>query len=461
MEQSESSTPLKLNIGRTVLVGLAFFTICIFWQIYDNLMPLFLANFDMEWGLIGLVMAGDNILALILLPTMGRLSDRSKSKFGRRMPFIVVGSVLASITLLLVNFAHNEHILWLLLSSTIFLLVFMCLYRTPAVSLMPDITPKPIRSKANAVINIMGTLGGIVALGLTMFLLEPVNHPDGLLTPYNMPIQVVPTGNWLLISAVSVLMIIAVIIMIFTVRENEFVAKKQELLKRANINEDEGEQGVKAKGTGMTKQELRSYILILASVFLWFMGYNAASTYFSAFSLNILGEDNFSLPLIIANAAAFIMYIPASFIGTKIGRRKTILLGIAMVAGGLLLGALMILFVKDLPTLKFIMYPVFILVGAGWATINVHSYVMSVELAKKGSTGMFTGMYYTFSMGAQALTPVIAGLLFRWWDKGMLFFYSALFVGLSFITMFFVKHGNAKTIIEKDKSKLELLDTPE
>lgn len=461
MEQTMSKeNPLKLNIGRTVLVGLAFFTICIFWQIYDSLMPLFLANFNLSWGWIGLIMAGDNILALVLLPTMGRLSDKSKSKFGRRMPFIVIGSVLASLTLLLVNFAHNEHLLWLLLSSTAFLLVFMCLYRTPAVSLMPDITPKAIRSKANAVINIMGTLGGIVALGLTMFLLKSENHPT-LETPYGLPVKIVPTGNWLLIGAVSVFMIIAVVIMILKVRENEFVAKKQEQLKRANINEDEEEQGVKAKGTGMTKQELRSYILILASVFLWFMGYNAATTFFSAFSMRILGDANFSLPLIVANASAFIMYIPASMIGSKIGRRKTILLGIAMVAGGLLLGALMVLFVKDQPTLKLIMYPVFMLVGAGWATINVHSYVMSVELAKKGNTGMFTGLYYTFSMGAQALTPVIAGALFNWNDGILLFFYSAFFVGLSFITMFLVKHGNAKTTIKKDTSKLELLDTPE
>lgn len=459
MEQEEPK--LKLNISRTVLVGLAFFTICIFWQIYDALMPLFLANFNIEWVLIGVIMAGDNLLALILLPTMGRLSDKTKTKFGRRMPYIIVGSVLAAVTLLLVNFAHNQGILWLLLCSTAFLLVFMCLYRTPAVSLMPDVTPKAIRSKANAVINIMGTLGGIVALVLTMFLLKAIDHPDGLLTPYNIPIQVVPTGNWLLICAVSVLMVIAAVIMVFTVRENELVAKKQELLKSLNINEDEGGQGGKAKGTGLTKQELRSFALILASVFLWFMGYNAASTYFSAFSLNILGDGNFSLPLIIANASAFIMYIPASLIGTKIGRRKTILLGIAMVAAGLLLGAFMILLVNDQPTLKLIMYPVFILVGAGWATINVHSYVMSVELAKKGNTGMFTGLYYTFSMGAQALTPVLAGLLFDWWDRGALFFYSALFVGLSFITMFFVKHGNAKTTIDKDASKLELLDTPD
>ncbi|MDR3317814.1 MAG: MFS transporter [Clostridiales bacterium] len=454
---------LKLDIKQTVLVGLAFFTVCIFWQVYDALMPLFLRSFDQfgskEW-LIGLVMAGDNILALILLPLMGRVSDRTKTRFGKRIPYIVIGSVLAASTLLLVNYAHEAHNLALLLVSTVFLLIFMCLYRTPAVSLMPDVTPKQIRSKANAIINIMGVVGGLIALvlmneNLKLILPEKIGE-----TTYGEPILMLSTGagSWVVIGVVAAFMIAASVFMVFKVKENLLVEKKREMLERFNINEDAEEQTEKIKGTGLSKPEMKSYVLILASVVLWFFGYNAATTWFTTFAYDRLGGTGFSFPMIIASVAAFAMYIPSSLIGNKIGRRKTILIGIGIMTAGLLIAALMVLFVTDANILKPMMFPVFALVGAGWATINVHSYVMAVELAKKGNTGVFTGLYYTCSMGAQALTPVLAGLFYGW-DYRSLFFYSAFFVAVSAATMFFVKHGNAKTA--DNRSALEKLDNPD
>lgn len=184
MEKNEAE--LRLNVPRTVIVGLAFFTISMFWQIYDSLMPLFLKDFGFGATLRGVIMAMDNVLAVVLLPFMGLWSDRFpmklRSKFGRRMPFIVVGSVLAAITFMLVNFAHNTMNLALMLVSAAFVLVFMCLYRSPAVALMPDVTPKPIRSNANAIINIMGTVGGVITLLLMQFLLVTKEDVSGELT---------------------------------------------------------------------------------------------------------------------------------------------------------------------------------------------------------------------------------------------------------------------------------------
>jgi len=446
---SNNNTPpkLKLEVGQTVLVGLAFFSICVFWQVYGSIMPLFLRNFDnMTEPLIGLVMSADAILALFMLPLMGRLSDRTKTRFGRRMPYIVFGTALAASTMLLVNAAHNQKNLPFLLVSTVFLLIFMCLYRSPAVSLMPDVTPKSIRSNANAIINLMGAAGGIIALGLLFFINTEQKIIDGVeqFTEYNEPIMVIKDGNWLIFGAVAAIMVIAVIVMIVTINENRMAEKKRLKLESLGINEDlsVAAEAQKTKSTGLSKPELKSFILILASVFLWFFGYKAANVWFSTYAFDQLG-GSFALPLTIASITAIAVYYPAFLLGKKFGRRKTILIGIAAVTVGLLIGAMMVLFMTDIAALKIMMYPVFALVGAGWATINVHSYVMAVELAKKGNTGIFTGLYYVFSMGAQAITPVLAGVLYSLSYK-TLFFYCAVFLALSGVTMFFVRHGDAR-----------------
>ncbi|MCL2751340.1 MAG: MFS transporter [Firmicutes bacterium] len=441
---------MKLNVKQTVLVGLAFFTVCVFWQLYDYIMPLFLNNFGLSFVMIGFIMAWDNILAMFMLPLFGRLSDRTRTRFGKRMPYIAAGSVLAASALLLVNTAHNSRMLWLLLLSTGFLLVFMCVYRSPAVSLMPDVTPKHLRSKANAVINIMGALGGVIVVALTMFMVkETILKPE---TADEMAVIGIADGNWALTGLVAGLMILAAVVMIFTVKEDKLVTAKRNMLQAAGIDEDapakEAVSAAKTAGTvgktGLNRAELCSYALILTSVFLWFFGYNAATTFFSIFSFSHLG-GNFPLPLLIAYAAAFVMYVPSGIIGGKIGRRRTVLLGIALMGAGFLLGAVFVAFDPGVSALRAVMFPAFILVGAGWATINVHSYVMAVELAKKGNTGLFTGLYYTFSMGAQALTPVLAGLIYGWSYK-LLFFYAAFFTAASFVTMWFVKHGNAASV---------------
>ncbi len=447
MEETAESK-IKLNVPRTILVGLAFFTISMFWQIYDSLMPLFLRDFGMGATLRGLIMALDNVLAVVLLPFMGILSDRFpaklRSKFGRRMPFIVTGSVLAAATFMLVNYAHNIMNLALMLASTAFVLVFMCLYRSPAVALMPDVTPRPIRSNANAVINIMGTVGGVITLILMQFLLKTEELANGELY--------VTGNNWVLVSIISGLMILAAIVMIIKVRENKFAEESRAIMEKYKIADEdekpektEKQSALKVLGS-LTKSQLKSLIFILLSVFLWYMAYNALTTHFSVFSLSVL-QAKFTLPLLVANAAAFLMFIPSVEIGKRIGRKKTVMLGVVMMAAGLAFATVFLLADASASVLKVIMYPTFILVGGGWATINVHSYIMCVELSTESTTGTYTGLYYAFTMTAQIITPVFAGLIMDYVAVIGLVPYSLVFACLAFVTMIFVRHGNACKVV--------------
>ena len=466
---------LKLNIKRTITVGLAFMTITMFWQVYDNLMPLMLREMGFSETLRGLVMAADNIIALLLLPFMGlwsdNLSGRIRDKFGRRMPFIVVGSLLAAFFFLLVNFSYNMAVkgeevstVWLaiMLVTTAFLLISMCLYRTPSVALMPDVTPKQIRSQGNTVINIMGTVGGLIPTVLMMFkvFLKTETIPTGeMITVWDSathgyvtrPETVVRlTGNnWLLVGLIAALMAIATLVLVLKVNENKFVEEKKRLLEDYGLVEDENEENAQEKISikeglkSLDKGQRKSLLFILLSVALWYFAYNGVTSHFSAFALDVLKMESFSIALIVAQAAAFIFFVPASKIGEKIGRKKTVMIGVSLMIAGFGLGSILLYAVKDVELLKYIMYPVFVLVGAGWATINVHSFVMSVEMASERTTGVFTGLYYSFSMGAQIITPILAGACMEFIDSRSLLVYSTVFCVLALITMSFVRHGNA------------------
>lgn len=438
------SEKLKLNIKRTVMVGLAFFTISMFWQVYDNLMPLFLLDFGFTAPQRGLIMALDNVLAVVLLPFMGILSDKFpmklRSKLGRRIPFIVCGSVLAAVTFVLVNYAHNAHSLALMLVSTAFVLIFMCLYRTPAVALMPDVTPKPIRSNANAIINVMGTVGGVVTLVMMELLLKTAEAPDGTLY--------IIGNNWALVIAIVAFMVLAAIVMAIKVKENKFAEESRLIMERLQMLDERDESEKREKqslknvlGT-LSREQKRSLLFILLSVFMWYMSYNALTTHFSAFSLEVL-RKKFTLPLLVANAAAFVMFVPAVEIGKRLGRKRTVLLGIIMMGAGLALAGAFLLAGASSTVLEFVMYPTFVCVGGGWATINVHSYTMSVELASESTTGTYTGLYYAFSMAAQIVTPYLSGLLIEHVSMKMLIPYAFVFMAIAFVTMLPVRHGNA------------------
>ncbi len=423
---------MKLNVKRTVFVGLAFMSITAFWQVYDTVIPLMLKDsFDVNDGLIGVVMGVDNILALIMLPLFGRFSDKTITKIGRRMPYILLGTAGALLFLFLMPFAESINNLPLFFIGLGFVLIFMATYRSPAVALMPDVTPKPLRSQGNAIINLLGAVGGMLMLvALSIF---PVTGEE---------------PNYLIIFVIlSIVMVLCVCVLFWKIKEN-FCAEQMKLLSKASgipVDDEDEENPTVEK---MPSDVKRSFIFILTSIFLWFFGYNAITSAFSRYAGQEL-QGNFALVLLLCTAAAIIAYIPVGIIAAKIGRRKTILIGIVMLAIAFFAGSFF-------NSVNVYLYIFFAFAGFGWAFINVNSYPMVVELSQGSDVGKYTGYYYTVSMSSQILTPAISGFLMDSIGYRILFPYGTIFVALSFITMLFVKHGDSKPAPKKGITALDV-----
>ena len=503
---------MKLNYKRTVFVGFAFFLICTFWQAYDTIIPKILTDkFGMNQANSGIIMALDNVLALFMLPLFGAISDRCRSRQGRRTPFIMAGTIAAAILLIALSFAdgmqlknisavsavddpvslgilydaekdetlqtpenesfvlaerftreefsgilsqttdpetgkkatnedyhnyvvparqhyaqqetaRNPRALILFIAILLLLLIAMSIFRSPAVALMPDVTIKPLRSKANAVINLMGTSGGILVLILGIVF--ATGSIKNALMSYTV-----------FFSIIAGIMLLSLLIFRLKVDEPRFVREMEEESRKYGLETDgtEGEKGSKLSG-----EERRSLILILASVVFWFMGYNAVTSKYSVYAGKVLAKD-YNTTLMIANAAAFISYLPVGILASKIGRKKTILIGIAMLAAAF--GAASFLR-EGSPVM--VMNAMFALAGIGWATINVNSFPMVVELSRGGDVGRYTGFYYTASMAAQTITPYLSGSLMDRTGMTSLFPYATVFVLLASVTMLFVRHGDSK-----------------
>ena len=444
---------MKLNNRRTVLVGLAFLSICAFWQMYDNVIPLILREtFRMNESLAGAVMALDNILALFLLPFFGTLSDRCRNqKLGRRTPFILVGTAVAVVLMNLLPLLDNGFAAgggrWHFIAFIVVLgglLVAMGSYRSPAVALMPDVTPKPLRSRANAIINLMGAVGGVLYLGVAA-VLYPTDKVKNLVHVNYQPLFLV----------VSAIMAAAVAVLLLTIREPRLSAENQSLEAQHpewNLAEDDG-SGREVLPAAV-KRSLR---FLLASIALWYIGYNGVTTWFTTYVSQIMGEGlgGASRCLLVATVGAIVSYIPIGVAASKVGRRKTILAGCALLAACFLAGFLL---TTVFSSINFVMYIVFALVGLAWAAINVNSLPMVVEMCRGSDVGKFTGYYYTASMAAQVVTPVLAGTLMRHISYRVLFPYAACFVALSFVTMCFVRHGDSKAEAKRGLDAFEEMD---
>ena len=515
---------MKLNYKRSILVGFAFFLIQAFWQAYDNTIPMILTNkFGMSQAWSGAIMALDNVLALFMLPLFGAISDKHHSKWGRRTPFIVVGTLIAAVMLIALSFVDNaqlHHIsdvaaiddpaaletiydreadetlltpggqkfvlsrqftkeeftqirsqitvdgaavtnpdytnyvmparqacawdatakspvtLVFFIALLLVILVSMSVFRSPAVALMPDVTLKPLRSKANAVINLMGSAGGILVLVLGMvFATSAVRNS---LMSY--------TGYFAVIAAI---MLAALVVFMLTVRENEWAAEMQQQSVELGLEDKEEAATGERK---LSVDEVKSLIFLLLSIVLWFFGYNAVTSKYSVYASNILHKD-YNLTLIIAQAAAIISYLPVGFIASKVGRKKTILAGVVMLTAAFTTASFMS---AESPTM--LMNAMFALAGIAWATINVNSFPMVVEMCSGGNVGKYTGFYYTASMAAQVATPMLSGLLMDRMGMHVLFPYAAVFTALAFVTMLFVRHGDSKPEVKRG---LEALDEME
>ncbi len=431
---------MEFNKKRTILIGFAFMSICAFWQFYDNEIPKILKyTFNLGETLTGVVMALDNVLALFLLPLFGMISDITDTKAGKRMPFIIIGTILSSILLIiLLAVARPSGNLAFFIVVLFFLLVSMGIYRSPAVSLMPDLTPAPFRSSANAIINLMGTLGGIYILVMIKLLLKEADDPAQ--TNY------IP----LLISLV-LFMVVSVAVVFLSIDEKKI---KEEIHQEGGLHSlgdtfdndseiDRSDKTVEFSEGKVTKkmprEVKRSLIFLLLSVFLWFTAYNAVTTAFSRFVGEVwdLHDNAYATCLLVATIAATISYIPIAGISARIGRKRTILIGICLMGTSYVITGL---YPRFSPTINIF----FALVGIGWAAINVNSFPMVVEMSKSGNIGRFTGTYYTFSMAAQVFTPIFSGFLLETISYKTLFPYAFIFSALSFCTMLMVKHGDAK-----------------
>lgn len=508
---------MKLNYKKTIYVGLAFLLISMFWQAYDAIIPKILIDkFGLNQFASGAVMALDNVLALFLLPFFGYLSDKTNHKKGRRTPYIIVGTLLAAFLFVGMSFVDNyqtnkittqtqilekyERIkyvdetttsaMWIDIANTmdqgryrtdmlelaakydldetfnrgdyndvkdiyynylsshawaqtkaspvvfavfigmLFLtLLMMSTFRSPAVALMPDVTIKPLRSRGNAVINLMGAVGGITSIILLMILgVDKYSYVNYM---------------WAFIT-VGIIMLIMLSVFLIKVNEPKLVLEKLQLEKDLKII-DEEEQ---TEHHSVSRAKLISLLLILFSVFFWFMGYNAVTTKLSDYAPKVLNMG-YATPLLIAQATAIIGFIPIGILSSRVGRKKMILFGVVLLA--------LCFFSASILTEKtgILLYVVLGLTGIAWASINVNSYPMVVELSRGSDVGKYTGYYYAFSMGAQIVTPILSGFFMDQFGRVALFPYATVFVVISFITMLFVKHGDVKPEV---KSLIESFD---
>ncbi len=504
---------MKLNYKRTILVGFAFFLISAFWQAYDSTIALTLTNkFGMSQTWSGVVMALDNILALFMLPLFGTLSDKHNGKSGRRTPFIRFGTIVAAVVLVGLSFVDNTQLrnldavsaiddpaalstlydaqadsklmtpegeefvladtftkddftairtksedgvsnpdyakyvvparqayaaaqtkanpapLILFIALLLVILIAMATFRSPAVALMPDVTMKPLRSKGNAIINLMGTAGGILVLVLGI-VFGTSNVKNSLM------------NYTLFYSVIAAVMLGALMIFLLKVKEKEWAAQMRSDSIRYGVEEEKAEDaGEKRK---LSRSELVSLILILASIALWYFGYNAVTSKYSVYAPNVLGKD-YNTTMLLAQAAAIVAYLPAGMVASRIGRKKTILAGVTLLCAAFATAAFMR---AGSPT--WLMNVMFMLAGVAWATINVNSFPMVVEMCSGADVGKYTGFYYTASMAAQTVTPMLSGFLMDQMGMTVLFPYAAIFVALAFVTMSLVRHGDAKVISKK------------
>lgn len=423
----------KLNYKRTFFIGLAFLSICAFWQMYDNIIPLILENtFHLNETFTGAIMAADNVLAVFLLPFFGTLSDKIDTRFGKRTPFIVAGTAVSVVFLMLLPVADQKESFGLFVAALAVLLLSMGLYRSPAVALMPDLTPKPLRSKANAIINLMGAVGGVYTLILISILVKGGERPD------YMPVFIGVAG----------IMVLAVVLLLITIKEK----KLSNEIAQQEIKEAEKEERKVAEHTSELPREVkRSLYMILISIFFWFTAYNAVTTAFSRYAVKVwkLEGGGFADCLMVATVAAIVSYIPIGFLSERFGRKKCI-------QGGLVLLLISYLFAALLPSYHPIINIAFVLIGFGWASVSVNSLPMVVEICSLGDVGKYTGLYYTFSMSAQIFTPIFSGFLLQYVSYKILFPYACIFTVFAMVTMSMVRHGDSRP--GQKKSMLEHFD---
>lgn len=419
----------SLDMRRTLLVTLPFAGVLAFWQAYDGIIPLILRDtFHLGDTLAGAVMALDNVCALFLLPFFGSISDRCHSRLGRRTPFILVGSLLAALLIPLLAVADQMRSLPFFFTVLCLVLVVLSSYRSPCVALMPDVTPRPIRAKADAFNSLMAAASGVVILISISLAVPDVEHPN------YMPV-------FLIISAIIILC--TVLFAVFF-REKKAVEKMHTESLAMGISEadmDASDEGGKEKETDAVVR--RSLLGILLCVFFYFMASNAVTSAFSKYASQVWGAGggSFANFQLIATMVTLISYMPMANISCRIGRKLTTYIGIGLMC----FGGFCIFMTPGYSPLIYVFVSIS---GVGMGTVATTIYPMIMEVASEKTTGRYTGYYYTASMSAQIITPILSGAVMEFIGYRYLYLYAIVCALLAALPLVMVQKGN--TILLKD-----------
>ena len=396
----------KLNYKNTFLLGLGFFCISITWSLYNSFVPIFLNKYISSAFIIGLIMTFDNIAAITLQPFFGALSDRTNTKYGRRMPYLLIGIPVSAVFFFLIPY---EFSLVSLIAIVMCFNITMSTYRAPTVALMPDLTPSPLRSKANGIINFMGGFGALLAYFAGSRIYDYDRH---------MPFM-----------GTSLLMLLAVLILYKAIKEPA-----------APALEDKEKSGIMVAFKEILSDKDKSALFILFAIFFWFIGYQGVEALFTLYGVKHLGikESSAALTLGFFSFSFLVFAIPSGFIATRVGRKRTIKAGLI----GLIIVFAAILFTKDITVIRGLM----LIGGMFWAFVNINSYPMVVEMTTDSKIGAYTGLYYFFSSMSAILGPPLFGKLIDIIGYGVLFILALCFFLMAFICITYVKKGEYKAV---------------
>lgn len=419
----------RFNYGKIFLLGFGFFGISIIWALYNAYVPIFLKDFALSSFIIGIVMVIDNIFAIVMLPYIGALSDKTRTKWGRRMPYIMVGAPSAALFFALIPVARRYHVLALMMGTIIFMNFFMALFRSPVIALMPDITPSRFRSQANGIINFMGGVGALFAYFGGKILYD-VN--------YALPFYV---G--------AALMLTANILVVLSIKEPEEYRVKEKTKRisfKKTFNQSFGELKENLKDVFASQE--KSLFFMLLAIFLWFIAFNSVETFFTSYAKFELGirESTGAFMLGIFALGFMIFSIPAGFVGGRFGRKRTISLGLITVTVVMVIALYIGLQATSgkisTDFVVKVFSGLFLLGGFGWGLVNVNSLPMVVDMTTEEKVGGYTGLYYFFSMAANIFAPPLSGIAIDHFGYSSLLVFAAIFFILALIAVQFVKRGD-------------------
>lgn len=440
----EIQTKLRLNYWQIIFIGFGFLASSLAWAVYNAQVPLILdERFSLSRTLIGTIMTIDNFFGVILQPLIGTWSDNTHSRFGRRLPWIALGLPICALLFTLVPL---QTVLWQFMLVIVSFNFIMALWRSPVVSIMPDVVPSPLRSEANGIINLMGGVGSIIAF-----------YYGGVLSDLT-------EDKFYAFFMASIIMMLALILLFLFVRDPDSLLYKEthgipirnSLANRwarlsqqqfteeysALVDENFNTESTVKQRTSLTafldlpSQQQKSLAALLIAIFAWFMGNNAIETFFTLFATNTYGISGGQATMMLAGfSLAFLLFaVPAGRIGHKFGRKRTILIGLI----GFIIIFVLIIAKPSQMLLQFLL----IIAGFFWAFININSLPMVLEFATLSSIGTFTGYYYMFSFSASIVSPIFYGFLQDIFQNDALLFVFALVCFIvAFSSFLFVKHG--------------------